>query len=116
MNRQHTKTMLEMLKDGRLSALTVFTDPYFKRREAAIANELITGLLTIPNGRFMCFKNHTKIIALAAPDGRTCCISGSANLSAQPRAEQYNLSTSPDLYRFYRDEFFETMLTNAKKS
>ncbi len=113
MNRQHTKTMLEMLADGRLAQLTVFTDPYFKRRESAIANELITGLLNAGQ-RYLAFKNHCKIIAIAAPDGgRTCVITGSANLSAQPRCEQYVLTTSPDVYQFMRDEFFEAMLTNA---
>jgi hypothetical protein len=109
MNRNHTKTMLDMLKSGALQQLTVFTDPYFKRREAAIAAELINGLLDAGQ-RYLAFKNHCKIIAIAAPGDRTCVITGSANLSAQPRCENYNLTTSPDVYQFYRDEFFETMI------
>lgn len=108
MNRQHAKTMLEMLDDGRLSALTVITDPYFKRREAAIAAELITGLLA-RGQRFIAFKNHCKVIAISDPAGNTCVITGSANLSAQPRTEQYVLTTAPDVYRFFVDEFFEAM-------
>lgn len=112
MNRTHVHSFLAMLADGRLSALTVFTDSYFKRRESAIANELISGLLDAGQ-RFMSFKCHAKVIAIAAPDGRTCVITGSANLSAQPRAESYVLTTAPDVYQFFRDEFFEAMLTNG---
>lgn len=114
MNRQHTKTMLEMLADGRLSQLTVFTDAYFKRRESAIANELISGLLDAGQ-RFLALKNHAKIIAIAAPDGRTCVITGSANLSSQPRTESYVLTTAPEIYQHMKSEFFEALLTNGTK-
>jgi hypothetical protein len=113
LNRQHAKTLIEMLDDKRLSALTVCTDPYFKRREAAIATELIMGLQQ-RGQRFLAFKNHVKAICISNPDGRTCTVTGSANLSAQPRCEQYVLTTDPGVYQFFHDEFFEAMLTNAK--
>ncbi len=112
MSRIHVKSFLSCLADGRLSALTVMTDSYFKRRESAIANELISGLLSAGQ-RFVAFKNHAKLICIAAPDGRTCVITGSANLSAQPRAESYVLTTAPDVYAFYVREFFEAMLNRA---
>lgn len=114
MARGHAKTMLQMLDDGRLSALTVATDPYFRKREAAICNELITGLVD-RGQRFLCWKNHVKAIAIGAPDGRTCTITGSANLSAQPRCEQYVLTTDPGVYQFFVMEFFEAMV-NAKSN
>lgn len=115
MNENHVKSMVEMLTDGRLSDLAVMVDPYFARRTPAIYAQLITGLQA-HGGRFKAFKNHCKIIAIAAPDGRTCVIMGSANLSAQPRTENYTLSTAPDLYQWVRDEFFERMLTNAQRN
>jgi hypothetical protein len=115
MNRQHTKTMIEMLGDGRLQALTVVTDPYFKRREAAVAAELITGLQQ-HGGRFLAFKNHVKAICISNPAGRTCTVTGSANLSAQPRCEQYVLTTALEVYHFFVSEFFEAMVSNAKSS
>lgn len=40
--------------------------------------------------------------------------SGKANLSAQPRCEQYVLTTAPDVYQFFRDEFFEAMIGHAE--
>lgn len=111
MARQHSLTLLQMVDDERLCRLTVLTDPYFQRREAAIAAELITGLQARQQ-RYLAFKNHVKCIAIATGDeSRTCVVTGSANLSAQPRCEQYVLTTAPDVYRFYRDEFFERMLT-----
>lgn len=114
LNRTHAQSMLQMLKDGRLERLTVFTDPYFQRRTASIANELITGLLASGKGVYLAFKNHVKCIAIQSPDGRTCVITGSANLSAQPRAEQYHLSTSPDVYDFFVNSFFKEMIKRAE--
>lgn len=70
-------------------------------------NELISGLLA-RRQRFMAFKNHVKAIAIQHGDSY-CTITGSANLSAQPRCEQYVLTTSPDVYRFFVAEFFEAM-------
>jgi hypothetical protein len=113
MNRQHTKTMIEMLADGRLQALTVVTDPYFKRREAAVAAELITGLQQ-RGGRFLAFKNHVKAICISNAAGQCCTVTGSANLSAQPRCEQYILTTAPDVYQFFVSEFFEVMFAHAE--
>ncbi len=112
MARGHALTMLQMLDDGRLSDLTVFTDPYFKRREAAIAAELITGLLD-RGQRFLAFKNHCKILALSNPQGRCCTIMGSANLSAQPRTENYTLTTASDVYAWVVRDFFLAILNNA---
>lgn len=111
MNRNHALSMIDMLTDGRLARLTVMTDPYFKRRESAVAAELITGLAQFPErGRFLAFKNHVKSICIATRDeSQTCVVTGSANLSAQPRCEQYVLTTDPAVYRFFRDDFFGAM-------
>jgi len=112
MNRNHALNMISMLDNGELSQLTIFTDPYFQKREPAVAAVLIEGVLKHgkPN-RYLAFKNHCKIIALSDKSGENfCTITGSANLSAQPRCEQYVLTTSPDVYRFFINEFFEAML------
>ena len=112
MNRNHAMTMTEMLADGRFQKLTVFTDPYFQRRTPAVAAVLMEGLRRFPQrGRYLAFKNHVKLLCIAnADETRTAVISGSANLSAQPRCEQYVLTTAPDVYEFYKREFFEAML------
>lgn len=109
MNRYHARTLLELLDAGSITKLTVFTDPYFKRRESAICNYLMDGLIT-RGQRFLAFKNHVKAIAIKNPEGRTCVVQGSANLSAQPRCENYVLTTHPSMYEFYVSEFFEAMI------
>lgn len=115
MNANHAKSMIELLATGAIRELTVFTDPYFQRREPAVAAQLITGMQAYPDrARYLAFKNHVKAIALAGPDGRTVVITGSANLSAQPRCEQYILTTAAEVYRWITAEFFEEMLTHAR--
>jgi hypothetical protein len=110
MNRNHALNLIEMLDDGRFAQLTVFTDPYFQRREPAVAATLIDGLMR-HRQTYKAFKNHCKIVAIATADEhKTCTVVSSANLSAQPRCEQYVLTTAPDVYSFYKREFFETML------
>lgn len=119
MNENHVKSMIAMLDDGRLSELTVFADPYFARRTPPIYAQLVTGLQKHgERGRFLAFKNHVKVIAIrhdkpSSADISACTIAGSANLSAQPRCEQYVLTTDPNVCLFFIREFFEAML-NAK--
>ncbi len=115
MNENHVKAMIAMLDDGRLQTLTVFTDPYFSRRTPPIYAQLVNGLSRYPGrGRYLAFKNHVKALCIASPDGRTCVITGSANLSAQPRTEQYVLTTAPDVYAFFVENFFLAMLNDVK--
>jgi hypothetical protein len=109
MNRQHSLNLLQMVDTGELAALAVMTDPYFLRRESAVANQLVTGLLA-RGQRFVAFKNHVKACALSSADGsRVVSVLGSANLSSQPRAENFTVSCDPGLYAFLRDQFFEEM-------
>jgi hypothetical protein len=120
MNENHVKSMIAMLDDGRLSKLTVFADPYFARRTPPIYAQLVTGLQKHgARGRYLAFKNHVKCIAIrhdapSSADITACTITGSANLSAQPRAEQYVLSTDPNVCLFFIRDFFEVML-NAER-
>jgi hypothetical protein len=114
MNRNHALNLIEMLDDGRIARLTVLTDPYFKTREAANCATLITGMQRHgQRARFLALKNHVKAICIASADGsRTATVTGSANLSAQPRCEQYVLTTDPGVYQFFVTQFFEA-LTNG---
>lgn len=113
MARAHALNLLALVDSGVLAQLAIMTDPYFKKREAAVANTLIMGLLA-RGQRFVCFKNHVKAACLSNADQtRFVSVVGSANLSSQPRAENFTLSTDPGLYRFLRDEFFEEMLSHA---
>ncbi len=115
MNRNHALTLIELLNSGAIHKLTVLTDPYFKRRESAVCSELIIGMQRHEERtRFLAFKNHVKAICITnADETQFATVTGSANLSAQPRCEQYVLTTDPGVYRFFRDEFFEAMAGNG---
>lgn len=110
MNRAHAENLLEMLNNGLLWRLWIFTDQYFVRRESANANLLKLGLSEHKEGRFLAFKNHAKLIALRNKQGDCVSIMTSANLSAQPRVEQLNLTTNPDVYQFIVEHFFRAIL------
>ena len=115
MNHYHAQTIVNMLDNGKLANVTVLTDPYFKQRESAVCNMLISGLLKhAPRGRFLAFKNHVKAICVSNSDKtRFCTITGSANLSSQPRCEQYIMTTAPEVYAFFVNDFFEAMIEIA---
>lgn len=108
MNRWHALNMLQMVDNGILSSLSVMTDPYFLQRESVVANTLVEGLMKRQQ-RFKAFKNHVKAVCLSGEKGIVSVLA-SANLSAQPRAENFTLSTDPGLHTFLVTEFFEVML------
>lgn len=115
MNMPHTLAILEMIDDGRLSALTFFTDRSFRGRKGPIANTMISGLLERKQ-RYLAFRNHAKILAVSNPAGACCTVTSSANISFQPRHEQYVLTSAPDVYRFFVDQFFEAMCNEQTQS
>lgn len=111
-NHEHVTRLAEMLKTGEIARLTFLSDPYFQQRTPAIAAALFFALADYPDrARYKLLKNHCKVICIRdAAQTRYCSITGSANLNMQPRAEQYNLSTAPDVYNFLTEQFFEAML------
>ena len=116
MNENHIKAMGAMLDDDRLARLTVLADPYFQRRTPSNYAQLIHIIQQhAPRARYLSFKNHVKCIALSNAAGtQFCTITGSANLSAQPRCEQYVLTTDPGVYGFMVNDFFEVMLSHGR--
>lgn len=67
MNRSHALNMLQLVDDGKVARLAVMTDPYFLRRESAVANQLVEGIRARQQ-RFKAFRNHAKILALSDAD------------------------------------------------
>lgn len=105
MNKRSAVSVVDMVQSGRVRSFTLCTDQYFNRREVEIANYLLEHMQG-PGNNYISFKNHAKIIAVG--NASACAtITGSANLASQPRVEQYNLSTSRDVFNFYVENFFE---------
>lgn len=110
MNRSHATHILEMLDQGILEKVVLFTDDYFKSRESAVANQLIAGLLERKQ-TFLTFKNHCKVLGMINHDQTLACnVFSSANFSAQPRTENYILNTDRQCFYWLRDSFFNAMI------
>lgn len=107
LNRDTVQMFRDNLDAGRLSALHFLGDKFLKRRHtAAIYAQLVELVQSHPPSRIRLTPNHVKALCLSVP-GRCVTITGSANLSAVARTEQYNLSTAPDVHAFYIQQFFE---------
>lgn len=113
LNRDTVMMFDDYLNDGRLSSLHILADKFLKRRHtAAVYGHLVEVIQAHPGSRIKLNPNHCKILALTVA-GRTVSITGSANLSAVARTEQYNLTTAPDVYQFYVDQFFERLFSRT---
>lgn len=110
MNRDHALMLPELLDTGLAAELHLLCDPSLLTRKHAIAATVMEGIARYPGSRFKSFKNHAKIMCIKdANEQNYCTITGSANLSGTPRAENYTVSTDPGLYHFFIQSFFEVM-------
>ncbi len=115
LNRDTVMMFRDYLADGRLSSLHVLADKFLKRRHtAAVYAQLVDIIQAHPGSRIMLNPNHCKILCLTV-GGRYVSITGSANLSAVARTEQYNLTTAQEVYDFYTLEFFEKLFSRKAK-
>jgi len=100
MNRTVAEEMLELIDSKQVKKMSLMTGLYFKRRETAVYAMILQGLLK-RGMRYIAFMNHTKIMLLEKyPD--YFVIEGSANLTANPRAEQFILTNDKALYEFHK--------------
>lgn len=114
MNRDTVLMFADNLRAGRLASLHVLADKFLKRRHtSAIYAQLVELIQAHPGSRIRLAPNHCKILCMSVA-GRYVSITGSANLSAVARTEQYNLSTAEAVYRFYVDQFFEPIFGKGR--
>ena len=107
MSRPIALEMLELYDSGKVGKISLLTGLYFKRRETAVYAFILDGLLK-RSQRYIAFRNHTKLMLLGNDDYHLT-IEGSANLTANPRAEQFILTNHKGLYEFNR-AWMEEML------
>jgi hypothetical protein len=112
-NRDHIETLFGLYDTGLVKRITFVTDRSFQSRHPEVATPLYEGLEE-RGQRLGAFRNHVKAIAVKGQE-RVAIIMGSANLSSQPRAENYVLSTAPELYEWLTDEFFEPVFERQEK-
>jgi hypothetical protein len=112
MNKDHAWMLLEMLDSGKVQRLRMLCDRSLETRKLEIMGILKQGLAKFEGSILKMFRNHSKIYCIANVDQtRFCTITGSANLSGNPRAENYVLSTSPELYHHFKTHFFDVMFS-----
>lgn len=108
MNRQACADILALFDAGKIGTIDVLTGIYFKRRESANYAMILEGIQARKQ-RYIASKNHTKVILLDR-DPHYLTIEGSANLTANPRLEQYVMTNDRQLWGFHRS-WFEELLT-----
>ncbi len=102
LSRPNAVEMLELWDAGRFATANFLTGTYFKRRETAVYTLLLEGIIA-RGGRFRAIQNHAKVLLLNNPArGQWITVEGSANLTANPRWEQYVITNDRDLWDFHR--------------
>jgi hypothetical protein len=99
--------LLEIWDAGKIGQVSFLTGLYFKRRETSTYSRLLNGLRD-RGGQYRAFPNHAKILLLNHGDDYHT-ITGSANLTANPRAEQYDWTNDRHVWDFYRSWFAEIL-------
>jgi len=103
LSRPNAVELFELWDRGEIGVAHFLTGLYFKRRETAVYTFLLKGIRA-RGGRYRCFRNHAKVLLLDAPDRDTwLTVEGSANLTSNPRLEQYVLTNDRELYEFHRE-------------
>lgn len=109
-SRPNVIELFEIWDAGRIGTVDFLTGLYFKRRESAVYAMLLGGIRK-RGGRYKASRNHAKVLLLENPDRDAwIVVEGSANLTANPRLEQYVITNDRALYDFHRS-WTEEVLT-----
>lgn len=101
LSRPNAVELFEIWDTGRIGTADFITGLYFKRRETAVYTMLLEGIRA-RGGRYRAFKNHAKILLLENPDRDAwIVVEGSANLTANPRLENYVITNDRGLHAFH---------------
>jgi hypothetical protein len=108
-NRVNTRNMFELWDAGKIGTSDWLVGLYFKRRETNVYAMLLEGLAK-RGGRIRAFETHAKVVLLNNKRRNTwLTIEGSANMTANPRLEQYVITNDKRLWTFHQT-WFEEML------
>lgn len=116
LSRPNARQLFELCDAGliRGNNAAILTGTYFKRRETEVYSYLVAGLRS-RGGRFRAFANHSKVLLLAnAKQRHWLTIESSANLTGNPRVEQYVLTNDRALHDFHLDWMTEVLDAEAR--
>jgi len=107
-NRENVQSILKLYDDKAVISLAIITGIYFKRRNAPVYSQLLSGLEQ-RGQRLFSFRNHVKV-SLLQKGNKYIVLDGSGNYTSNPRLEQFNITHDRGLYEFHR-EWIEDMLS-----
>jgi hypothetical protein len=114
LSRPNAVEMFDLYDSGAVGAIAFLTGLYFKRRETAIYTMLLDGIRA-RGGRYRAFRNHAKVLLLDNPAADAwLTVEGSANLTANPRMEQYVITNDRSVYDFHRGWMEEMFAKDTK--
>ena len=102
-NNINSKQLMELFDYGKIGAITFVVGRYFQSREQAVYNYLCSNLLQRKQ-TLIVGEHHLKVLLLHR-ENNYIVIESSANLTSNPRTEQFTYSNDKDLYCFYRNWF-----------
>ncbi len=109
LSRPNAVEMLARWDAGDFNEVAFLTGLYFKRRESAVYAYLLEGIKQ-RGGRYKATPNHAKVLLLNDPKQNIwLVVEGSANLTSNPRFEQYVITNSRELWEFHQ-EWMEEVL------
>ena len=102
LNRNNCADLFRLMDEGKIGRTGFLTGLYFKRRESAVYATLLHGLQRRGH-RYACLANHAKVALIhnEAADA-WIVVEGSANLTANPRIEQYVITDDRTVYQFHK--------------
>ena len=113
MSRNNAVEMVKLFDDGKVGTINLLTGLYFKRRESAVYATVLSAIKK-RGQRYAAFKNHAKVLLLS--NGKDfIVVEGSANLTGNPRLEQYVISNHKGLYDFHAGWMMEMLDANQEK-
>ena len=111
MTRTDVGIIQSWVDGGLIGPPNFFTGEYFQSRETAAYASLVD-MIRATGGRLRTFPNHAKVTLLGNPErGDFITITGSANLSMNPRTEQTVLFNDLETFEFYKS-WFDDLFTN----
>lgn len=105
-NNLNTRQLMELFDQGKVGSITFVVGRYFQSREQAVYSFLFSKLLE-RNQRLIVGEHHLKVLLLHNEDN-FIVVESSANLTSNPRTEQFCYSNDKDLFHFYQ-QWFESL-------
>lgn len=100
MNMPISQDIAEKFATGRIRGVTIIAGKYIRQRTPSVYG-FLQGEAARPGFTFKTGRNHSKIILLRS-ESVTLTIQASANITENPRTEQFVVTTHPDVYGLHK--------------